>query len=402
MTAPTVGGDTTHVTGDVMSWNPNDPPITIEQMIERGKLITLDQGREVLQATEPLAYVGFETGERVRFRVEDGWNNHLDQLTSVDEVPAFVTLGGDVTGGGTEYQLTLDALKQAAGQFGYGTGLVDRTPGHLLEDNLNWWFRTGLDKQLQLMVVGDGQVGSAFTRESVTPFSNLAILDKMLEVVDRHYPGMTVFVDRNKLSHSLRLTHLQLVLPELAREIDGTGEVDDRWWAGMQLTNSMTAEKQTEMAAFMFRQRCTNGYIDVLGDEGTWSRKTNGQEMGGVLAWAESAVEDAIGHYDGMWNRVQSLVGMEINPGNLGATATDLFERYRIPTAARKRIIDRLVETDQLTMYALTNAVTEAANGAVGVGEQQRLMRTGGDVIRHAERCDSCHRAIPDGVDHGH
>ena len=400
MTAATVGGDLSHTAHDVMSWGPSDPPITIEQMLERNKLVTLDQGREILATTEPLAYVNFETGDQVRFRVQDGWNSDLASKHGTEPVDAFVTFSAGLNDG-REYQLSLDALHQAAGQFGYGKGLAERSPGFLLEDQLNYWFRTGLDKSLQLMVIGEDQLGSAFTRDSVQPFSNLEILDKALEVIERKHPGASVYVDRNKLTHSLRLTHLQLVLPDVARLIEGSGEVDDRWWGGLQWTNSMTAEKQSAWEAFMFRQRCTNGYIDVLGEGGVWSRKSNGQDRDAVLAWAETAVDEALGHFDGIFERVQGLVGMAIDPNNVGATANDLFEQYRIPTAARQRIIANLVETDQLTMYSLTNAVTQAANGAVGTAEQQRLMRTGGDVIRHADRCGGCHRILPDGV-HDH
>ncbi len=401
MTAPTIGGDLSHTAHDVMSWNPTDPPITIEQMLERNKVVTLDQGRDILATTEPLAYVNFETGPQVRFRVEEGWNADVAQLHGTEPVNAFVNLTGGQNDG-TEYQLTLDALQQAAGQFGMGKGLVERTPGHLTEDMLNYWFRTGMDKNLQLMVIGADQLGSAFTRDSVSPFSNLRVLDKALEVIERRHPGVSVYIDRNKLTHSLRLTHMQLILPDVGRVIEGTNEVDDRWWGGLQWTNSMTAEKQSAWEAFMFRQRCTNGYIDVLGEGGVWSRKSNGQEEEAVLAWAETAVDEALGHFDGIFDRVQALVGMTIDPNNVGATANDLFEQYRIPTGARQRIIANLVESNQLTMYALTNAVTQAANGAVGTAEQQRLMRTGGDVIRHADRCGGCHRILPDGTHEDH
>lgn len=399
MTAPTVGDAMSRVATDVMSWNPTDPPITIEQMLERQKVVTLEEGREILATTEPLAYVDFETGEHVRFRVEDDWNTNVAELHGTDPVNVFMSIGPQ--GASHEYRLTLDALHQATTTFGMGKGYVDRAPGHLTEDALNYWFRGGLDKSLQLMVMGADQIGAAVTRNSVEPFSNLALLDKALEVVEQRHPGSRVYVDRNKLAHSLRLTHLQLILPDVARLIEGTGEVDDRWWGGLQITNSMTAEAQTSVESFMFRQRCTNGYIDTLGEGGTWSRKSGGQDMGSVLQWAEQAVNDAIGSFDGIFERVQGLVEMRLDPGTVEQTATDLFERYRIPAAARTRIINNLVETDQLTMYALTNAVTMAANGAVSTAEQQRLMRTGGDVIQHAERCTGCHRVLPDGT-HDH
>jgi hypothetical protein len=401
MTAPTADILAPAVTGDVMSFGPNDPPITVEQMIARDKLITLDQGREVLAQTEPLAFVPFETGENVRFRFEDGWNENIATTHGTEALDVYMSIGP--TGASHEYQLSLDAVHQAASVPSIGKGYIDRCPAELAEDQLNYWFRAGLDKSLQLMVVGERQKAAGITRESVEPFSNLAVLDRVLAVIERLHPGSSVYVDRNKLTHSLRLTHLQLVLPEVSRIITDTGEVDDSWWGGIQWTNSMTAEKQSAFDAFMFRQRCTNGMIDVRRDSGVWSRKSSGQDMESVLAWAETAVEEALGSFDGIFERVQGLVGLRLDPNTVSATAEDLFEQFRIPTGARRRIITNLVESDQLTMYALTNAVTAAANGLdVGSAEQQVLMRTGGDVIRHAERCDGCHRMLPDGVDGHH
>jgi hypothetical protein len=388
-----------------MSWNKTDPPITIEQMLERDKLVTLDQGREILATTEPLTFADFSApGDNIRFRLDNDWNAEAARLHGTDPVEAFVSVNDGQHGDIQEYQLTLDALHQATTTFGMGKGYVDRAPGHLTEDALNWWFRTGLrDKNLKLMLMGGDQRVSAITRETVTPFSNLELLDKMLEVIETRHPGVPVYVDRNKLTHSLRLTHLQLVLPEIGRIMEGTGEVDDRWWGGVQLTNSMTAEAQSELSAFVFRQRCTNGYIDTLGDAGRWSRKQGGQEMESVLQWAEDSVNQALSSFEGVFDRVQSLVEMTIDPGSVEVTAQDLFEQYRLPVAARQRIISNLVETNQLTMYALTNAVTAAANGDVPAAEQQRLMRTGGEVIRHADRCGGCHRILPDGSDsHSH
>lgn len=402
MTAPTtVGATGGHTDHDVMSFGRNDPPITIEQMLDLDKLITLDQGREVLRQTEPLAYVSFETGDKVRFRVEDGWNNDLSNVDGNTQVGAFVTFQ-DGLETPVEYQLTLDGLQQAASQFGYGRGLLERSPGILTEDHLNWNFRSGMDKKLKLMVVGADQIGSAFVRESIEPFSNLAFLETAIAQIEARWPGSSVYVDRDKLAHSLRQTHLQLILPEVSRLITDTGEVDDRWWGGVQISNALDGSTQTDISAFLFRQRCTNGMIERLGDAGSWSRKSGGQDQDAVMAWAETAINEALGSFDGVFDRVQDMVGLQVDPDNMSNTARDLFAQYRIPVSAQRRIMENLVENDMMNMYGLTNAVTAAANGAVGHAEQQRLMATGGDVVRHAERCDGCHRMLPDGIDAPH
>lgn len=391
---------------DIMSWNPSDPAITIDQMVEHNKLITLDEVRTELSVTEPLAYIDFSTGDGdetdIRWEISPDWNQEIGIKSGTDLIDGWVTLHAG-SQGSHRYQLTLDGLRGAAKQCGLGVGYAERLPGELIQDQLDYWFRTGLGaKDLQLMVQGESQHVAALTRNSVLPFSNLTMLDKIIETIESRFPNTPIWVDRNKFSHSQRQTHLQLVLPEVSRLITGSGEVDDRWWGGVQLTNSLTAESLTEVNAFMFRQRCTNGYIDVQGTSPTWSRRSGGQDMDSVLTWLGQSVDEALAAYDGIFDKVQSLTEMRLDPNTVQQTANGVFEQYNIPQAARRRIIENLIENDQMTMYALNNAVTQAANGDVPAAQQQRLMRTGGDVIVHAERCVGCHRILPEGVDAHH
>jgi len=72
-----------------------------------------------------------------------------------------------------------------------------------------------------------------------------------------------------------------------------------------------------------------------------------------------------------------------------------VFDQFRLPARSRSRVIDGLVESDDLSMYAVLNAVTQAANDAENPEEAQVLMSTGGDLAQHSERCDNCHRIMP-------
>lgn len=399
MTVPTIGA-TSVVSGDLMP-GPNDAPITIENMIERGKVLTLEDARRVLSTTEPLAHLDFETGDQVSFRVEDGWNNDVKLMHGTDPVEVYV----NITSGqndGREYRLTLDALHQATTACGLGKGYIDRAPAFLTEQALEYWFRTGLDRDFRLHVIGEDQLGMAMTRDTVEPFSNLALLDAMLERIEAAHPGARVYVDRNKMSHSLRLTHLQLILPDLARTMTDTGEVMDQWWGGVQLTNSMTAEAKTAATGFLFRQRCTNGMIDVAPADSEWNRRQNGQDEGNVLAWARQTIDEILGHLDHSFDKIQETVSQPVD--DLETLVEDMFTQYRVPVPAQRRITDLLAAGDDISMYWLTQAVTQAANGDVPTSQQQLLMAAGGDIAHHAARCDSCHRMLPEGaeLDHQH
>jgi hypothetical protein len=98
---------------------------------------------------------------------------------------------------------------------------------------------------------------------------------------------------------------------------------------------------------------------------------------------------------------VQSLAGEPIE-GEVSQTARDIFSEHRIPGPLQRGVLDELVETDDLTMYGLMNAITAAANGDISPQHQQLLMSTGGDVSRHAERCVNCRRILPEGMQHVH
>lgn len=384
---------------DVMNMSGSGRGITAEQMIERGKLITLDRGRELLRTTEPLAFIDFQTGDSVRFRVEDEWHQDLDTKHGTEPVNAWMSISHGMNDG-VEYQLSKDAVLEATGVVGMGKAYVARAPGFLTQDALNYWYRGGIDRELRLMVVGENQLGAALTRGTVQPFSNLDLLERSLGAVEARFPGLPIYLDGTKFVHSLRKTFLQLVIPGLGHEMVDTGDAGDLWWGGLQVGNSQTAEIQTQISGFLYRVLCTNGMIDVGATSDSWSRRSGGQNEEDVYAWAAEAVDSVLGGLEHSFDAVQSLATMPLE-GEVGTAARDVFEQHRVPMRARERIINQLVEEDNLTMYGLMNAITAAANGDVRPEEAQLLMSTGGQLVHHAVRCDSCHRILPDGVASG-
>lgn len=116
-----------------------------------------------------------------------------------------------------------------------------------------------------------------------------------------------------------------------------------------------------------------------------------------MYLWAQEAVDAVLGGLEHSFDSVQALTDIPLE-GEVGATARDVFDQYRVPVRARERIINELVEANQLTMYGLVNAITAAANGDVRPEEQQLLMSVGGDVVHHTDRCESCRRILPEGL----
>lgn len=381
--------------GDRMDFG-RDNPISAQDMLDRRKLFSLEEARAVLATTEPLGYVPLVTGTGVRFEVDEGWNEDVARLHGTAPLPVRVSIApsGNLAGPDvTEYQLSRDALLSALKPFGMGGGYAFKCPAPLLAANLNYWYRDGLEQDLQLMTVGPQAVGQAIARGSTTSFSNLELFDRAVAKLAEHYPIDTIYVDVSKLAHSLRQTFLQFVIPNESRVLSGSGATTDAWWAGLRVSNSLTAESQTQVGGYFFRPICTNGMVDTGPTVGAWSRRSAGSAAEDVYAWAEHAVEEVLGGFEHTFDLVEGSRDHRLD-GELGDVVADVFEQFRLPARARSRVIAGLVESDDLSMYAVLNAVTAAANDAAHPEEAQNLMSTGGALARQHDRCDNCHRLL--------
>jgi hypothetical protein len=352
----------------------------------RGNLLTLDQVRERLSATEPLSEVSFEAGG-ADLRLESGWAGESVPLTGYTD--AFLRLPG-----GTEYQLT----KQAALEIGAAVGI----PRRIQEDSdpsvmaplINWRLHERLkDKELKGLA-REGQV-LAVTRGTVSPFSNLAMLDVIVGGLERKYGEGEILADY-KFHHDLEHTGLRLIVPGYRRTITGTSVADDSWSAGVDFANSMTGLRQTEIHGQLFRWWCTNGCTDTLHAVGGLSRRGTTQED--ALAWAAATVEEVLGGLEPMLDHVQELTTQPV-AGNVRDVLEGLFTDYGIPSRDRHRVIEAMAEDDEMTAYSMMQAVTMAANlEGIPDRDRQRLMRMGGGIAStHSQRCNlgRVHRTVP-------
>ncbi len=348
--------------------------VTVDQMKE--KLLTLDQVRERLANTEPLATDVLDSGSKVRFKLEPGWETTLDALEGTDVVSALVTFGGK------ERSLTKDAVLQAASAVGVPTALVKKTPSKYIEALMNYFYGPGLgDEAFKALSVGDSV--AAFTKPTITPFSNLALLESTLDGIARRYGSSEVFGDY-KISNSLAKTDVRLIVPEHVRAIQNSGMDDlpagngDLWSAGIHLSNSLIGKGQTTVEAYLFRWWCTNGATEEDEKVGVWSRRSNGQDEEDVYEWARGAVDDILGGMEERFDQVQALTSLSV-ARNAGDILKEIFTQYEVPVSQRDQIRERVQEMPNLTLYTLMNAITETANVTdLTPARADRLMRIGG------------------------
>jgi hypothetical protein len=356
----------------------------------RAKLVSLDDLREKLEATEPLTSHTLEA-DKTHFVLEPNWADGLDLKAGTDTVQAFVSIGD--AGGAREFQLTKDALQAATSYTGINTAYAARTPAPLIEPQLNYWFNTGFsgNKAFKLLALGD-QLGAAVTRNTIEPFSNLRLLDESLDKIHDVYGSSDVLVDY-KLVHSLRSTVFRLIVPEQTRALV-TGTPEDNWSMGLQIKNSLTGEGQTEINGYLFRWWCTNGMTDTHTESGVWSRRS-GAANDEVYSWAAHAVDEVLGGLEHSLDAVQALTEIPLH-GEANEVLRDVFSQYKVPQATRDRIIANMVESEDLTMYSLMAAVTEVANrDDVDPRHANSLLQIGGELVHRAHaRCNDCHRLL--------
>jgi len=369
--------------------------ITVSDM--RAKLLTLDEVHDQLGRSEPLATHNFTVGDAVRFTIDDDWHHQVPELDGTDPVKATVELGHGP--GRVEHRLTKDALLEATSVCGISKTYAARCPGPLLQPHLNYWFREGLatkagHRDYQLLSAGGN--GAAITRSSIVPFSNLRLLDEAVDGIRKHFGAGTEILADYKFTHSLRRTHLRLIVPATNREITGTGTDDDTWCLGLQLKNSLTGELRTSIDGYLFRWVCTNGAIDTHATSGAWTRRGQGAEDE-VYEWARSAVDEVLGGLEGSLDAVQEMVTIPIE-GHVNDVLRDVFEYYRVPLPERARIIEALIEAGgPITMYTVMAAITQVANDtSMDPAHVENLLRMGGDLPHAAtSRCDACQRLLP-------
>ena len=362
--------------------------ITVDSM--RSQLLSVDAARDLLAASEPLTAIPFSAGDKVRFFVDEGWHHGFEAKAPGDLIDARIAFGPILNL--TEYQLTKAAFLEATALCGLGKPYVLRSPGSLNEINLNHWFRIdfvhrrGAPKDFQLLLSAGR--AAAITRATVNPVSNVRMLDSVLAGIGGRGE---VLVDY-KLAHSLKATHMRLVLPEHGRRILGTGTEDDQWSVGIQFKNAL--HSRPILDGYLFRWVCTNGQIDTRVTTGAWTR-TKGGDPDDVYTWAREAVDGILGGLESSLDAVQGTVGVTFE-GNVSDALRDLFARYRVPPAERTRIIEALVNSGrEITMYEVMAAITQLANDrSLDPSQVETLMRIGGD-LPHKSSCDACHQLLP-------
>lgn len=358
--------------------------VSIETM--RDQLKSVDWARERLAVTEPLSEISFESGN-AELALNPGWA--AEDIALTDYTGAFLRLPG-----GQEHQLTKQGALELGAHVGIPRSVQQDSDPDRMANLINWRLANGkAPKALKGLGMNDRVL--AVTRGTLTPFSNLHLLDTILEGIEKKYGTGEVLVDY-KFHHDLEHTGFRLIVPGQQRVITGTSVADDTWSTGIDFSNSLAGLRQTEINGQLFRWWCTNGCTDTLHSVGGLSRRGTTQED--ALAWAAQTVDEVLGGLESMLDHVQQLTAQPV-AGDVRSVLEGLFQDYGIPSRDRHRVIEAMADDSEMTAYSLMQAVTQAANlDGVPDRDRQRLMRMGGAIAgSHSERCNMgrMHRVQP-------
>lgn len=348
--------------------------ITLADM--ESKLLTVEGITQQLQKTEPLTTAVLDGSQKVRFNFDPDWHHGLKTLGGTDVVQVEMSIDG------TTHQMTKEATFQAAAAFGLPSTYLNKIPAKYASALMNYHYTTLAEDGAQNVLSVDNVV-SAFTRPTLHPFSNLQLLEKVVEGVQNlHGKDATILADY-KFANTLQRTDVRLIVPAGLRVISNGGMDDvpegeeDSWMTGVHLSNSLIGKTQTSLEAYLFRWWCTNGATTTLDAGGIWSRRVNGQQDD-VYEWARQSVDEVLGGMEGMFDQIQALTQLSVT-GTVVDVLKEIFNQYEVPISQRESIQRRLLALPSLTMYSIMQAITEAANDPdLDDRRRDRLMRIGG------------------------
>lgn len=369
--------------------------VAVEDVIEVGKLITVDQALEVISSTEPLSEYEFaiDGTDKVHFTMPDGWADKVagEPSTALTDCSVSINHGDDIP-------LTLEALLKMTSSVGMTKDFVTRTPGKYVEPVLNYHVvNQGIKQTEGMRLLAKDGIGQAFIKSSLTTFPNLPVIDRVVGQIKDRFGTDEIYVDY-KLAHSLERTALRFVLPSYVRTIDSarnSTSKPDNWSLGIQLTNSIMASPETKLSVsgYLFAWWCTNGAISTHATSGNYNRRVNGQELDEVLEWVGNSTHSIFGDLDHELDAIEELTQVQLQ-GEINDVVQDVFKQFKIPKGMHQTILNNLIDSTDLTGYGLMQAITQSANEIdVTDGVREKIMTVGGAMgSTLTDRCSSCHR----------
>jgi hypothetical protein len=365
-------------------------------------MLTLAEARSRFAGTEVLGDITFWTRDpALRAVYGKGWA----EVALTEPAPVWLYLPDGRFPDGRPVQLTRQAAQQLGSTCKANKRYQEFIPPEKLSDLATWALQEGLkESELKLLTSGTGAgpddaevpLAVAQARATVTPFSNLRLLDLVLLAARAKLGNAAAdgAVVDYKLWHDLEHSSFRVVFPLVQQVVTGTGTDDDAWAYGIEVSNSATGAKQTRINGYMFRFATTAGITDVEHSAGGFNRRGSSPEA--VYAWAADAAGDILDGPAEAFNGLQVLTERNVN-AEYERVLAQLFHESPVSKELKLRILAGLEESlDDFTMFSLAHASAEAANlDGTTWREARSLFDLAGHIVHQGG--GMCDGSLPDG-----
>jgi hypothetical protein len=368
-------------------------------------LLTLEEARNQFAKTEPLQAVSFQTfqeGERKAPRAIYGekWRFRAEDADPTEPVPVWL----EVPELNRRFQLTFQAAQQLGSTCRIPQDLQVSIPAEHCQTLVNWFLAEGLgERPLKLLLAGMGEdehgggvpLAVAQTRATVTPFSNMALLDQVCQAIASQFGKEAAATAQAHftLHHDLEHTDIRVVVPGAAQDVAG-----DPYAPVVEFTNSCIGLKQTTVTGALMRMESGGVMLDTAHSAGGFKRLQSTPEM--AYDWTAESAKDVLEALQMAYANVARLATTPVGD-HMGTYVSSLCGEFRIPKNLVTLIDTLLEESDEdLTMLTLAADVARLANmsGLKWRAVQQMMSMAGHVVHAVGARCSKdrpCYRALP-------
>ena len=355
-------------------------------------MLTVKDAESMLQVTENMSSVVLSmdgTSGIPAFNLPSGWNVGLKDKDPLELTEAELAYDGKT------YSLTKEAALGIAHSIGLSPAYVSKTPGLLIQSHLNYWATHSPEVALKMLVNGNEVL--AVTKESIKPFSNTELLDRVVTSMEERFD-----IDRSELEvdfkfhHDLHTTTVRVINPYAHETLMTSryGEtVTDTWCQGVQMRNSLTGKFPTTIQGYLYSD--SDCGMVTQHAAARYNRKVMGQDESEVYQWATDSTDNVFKSMTHEYE-ILSTTAEESIKESVSAVMVDIFKTYKVPLKVRETVTKNLVEVEDYTYYGVINALTRTAN-TPELPEHfvTAILEIAGAVAANIHHtCGKCHRVF--------
>lgn len=255
----------------------------------------------------------------------------------------------------------------------------------LLDENVNHWLKESKDSKVMVRTL-DGQ-SRAILSDRFRPLDNYDMAEAVLPTLSKMQVDVV----------SCEVTDGHLYIKAVTKQITAEVTKGDVVQAGIVISNSEVGLGAVKVEPMVYRLVCLNGMIRAdsslrkyhvgRGDDDAnlreyFANETRIADDKAFWLKCRDIVKGALNQalFEKLVNRMKETTQNKIS-GNLEAVMEEVSNRYQVSEGESSGILNHLMKGNDLSQYALVNAVTRVSQDAGDYERATDLERMGGDIL---------------------